>query len=64
MTPRTAFVGDTSYDTRAARAARVPCIAVSFGYNDMPPDELGADVVIDHFNQLVPALATFSPVPA
>ncbi|MDE2404221.1 MAG: HAD-IA family hydrolase [Sphingomonadales bacterium] len=53
---RAAFVGDTSYDTLAARAAALPCIAVSFGFNDRPPHELGADAVIDHYDQLVPTL--------
>lgn len=51
-----AFVGDTTYDTGAARAAGLPCVAVSFGFCDLPPGELGADVVIDHFDQLIPAL--------
>lgn len=51
-----AFVGDTSYDILAARAAGVPSVAVSFGFNDMPVHELGADTVIDHFDELVPAL--------
>ena len=53
---RAAFVGDTTYDVRAARAAGLPVIAVRFGFCDMPPDELGADRVIDHFDELVPAL--------
>jgi phosphoglycolate phosphatase len=34
----------------------LPSIAVSFGYNDLPLDELGADAVIDHFDELVGAL--------
>jgi phosphoglycolate phosphatase len=54
---RAAYVGDTSYDTRAAQAAGIPCVAVSFGFNDVPVDELGANAVIDHFDQLIPALA-------
>lgn len=54
---RAAFVGDTSYDIRAAIAAGIPCVAVSFGYNDKAADELGADAVIAHFDQLIPALA-------
>jgi phosphoglycolate phosphatase len=54
--PRAAFVGDTSFDILAARAAGIPCIAVSFGFHDLPAGELGADVVIDHFDELVPAL--------
>lgn len=52
-----AFVGDTTFDTRAARAAGLPSVAVSFGFNDAPPDALGADAVIDHFDDLIPALA-------
>ncbi|HET9629133.1 MAG TPA: HAD-IA family hydrolase [Novosphingobium sp.] len=51
------YVGDTSYDTRAAAAAGMPCVAVSFGFNDEPVAQLGADAVIDHFAALVPALA-------
>jgi phosphoglycolate phosphatase len=52
-----AFVGDTTFDTGAARAAGLPCIAVSFGFCDASPHQLGADAVIDHFDQLVPTLA-------
>jgi phosphoglycolate phosphatase len=51
-----AFVGDSITDTDTARAARIPCVAVSFGFSDRPPAELGADVLIDHFDELVPAL--------
>jgi phosphoglycolate phosphatase len=53
---RAAYVGDSTFDTLAARAAGLPCIAVSFGFNDLPAAELGADAVIDHFDQLVPTL--------
>lgn len=53
---RAAYVGDTTYDTRAAAAAGLPCIAVSFGFNDLPPADLGAVAVIDHFDELVPTL--------
>ncbi len=51
-----AFVGDTTFDIGAARAAGMPVVAVRFGFNDLPADELGADAVIDHFDELVPAL--------
>jgi phosphoglycolate phosphatase len=54
---RAAFVGDTTFDTRAAAAAGMPCVAVSFGFNDLPASELGANAVIDHFDQLTEALA-------
>ena len=53
---RAAFVGDTTYDTGAARAAGMPCIAVSFGFCDASPDALGADAVIDHYDDLIPTL--------
>jgi phosphoglycolate phosphatase len=53
---RFAMVGDSSFDTRAARAAGVPVVAVSFGYNDVPHAELDCDALIDHVDELVPAL--------
>ncbi len=49
------FVGDTSVDIATARAASIPVIAVSFGFADSPVAELGADAVIDHFDQLIGA---------
>jgi phosphoglycolate phosphatase len=52
-----AYVGDTTFDTGAAQAAGLPCVAVSFGFNDKPVEELGAAAVIDHFDALLPALA-------
>jgi phosphoglycolate phosphatase len=52
----TVFVGDSITDTAAARAAGVPVIAVSFGFSDRPVDALGADAVIDHYDDLVPVL--------
>jgi phosphoglycolate phosphatase len=53
---RFAMVGDSTFDIGAARAAGVPAVALSFGYNDVPIDELGADIVIDHYDELVGAL--------
>lgn len=53
-----AFVGDSITDTTTARAAAVPCVAFSFGYSDRPATELGADRLIDHWDELIPALAT------
>jgi phosphoglycolate phosphatase len=53
---RAAFVGDSIYDTLAAKNAGVPSIAVSFGFLSQPVEELGADAVIDSFAELVPAL--------
>jgi len=51
-----AFVGDTTFDTGAAAAADIPCVAVTFGFNDAVPEDLGASAVIDHFDELIPAL--------
>ena len=53
---RFAFVGDSSYDVKAARAAQVPVVAAAYGYCDAPPRELGADAVIDSLDQLIGAL--------
>ena len=53
---RAAYVGDSSFDTGAARAAGLPCVAVSFGFNDLPAEELGASAVIDHFDELIGVL--------
>jgi phosphoglycolate phosphatase len=54
---RAAFVGDSIYDVMAANSAGVTSVAVSFGFLDRPADELGADHVIKHFDELVPLLA-------
>lgn len=51
-----AFVGDSSYDVRAARAAKVPVVAAAYGYCDKPPHELGADAVIESLAGLISAL--------
>ncbi len=53
---RAAFVGDSIFDTEAARNAGIPSVAVSFGFLSQPIEELGADAVIDSFAELVPAL--------
>ena len=51
------MVGDSDIDVATARAVGVPVIAVSFGYTRVPPRALGADAVIDHFDELAGALA-------
>ena len=55
---RAVMVGDASTDTGSARAAGVPCVVAGFGYNDAPLDELGGDVVIDRFPDLIAAIET------
>jgi phosphoglycolate phosphatase len=58
---RAAFVGDSRPDVEASRAAGVPVVLTSFGYSDVPPDTLGADAMIDHFDALVPTLKRVAP---
>lgn len=53
---RAAFVGDSIYDTMAAKNAGIPSVAVSFGFLMQPVEDLMADAVIDHFDELVPTL--------
>lgn len=52
----TVFVGDSITDTMTAQAANIRVIAVSFGFSDRPVAELGADIIIDHYDTLLPAL--------
>lgn len=53
---RAVMVGDSMTDVATAKAARIPVVAVDFGYTDIPPAELGADRLIGHFDALVPAV--------
>lgn len=55
---RAVMVGDSEVDIATALAARIPCIAVTFGYTSRPVRELGPDVVIDHFREFPAALDT------
>ena len=61
---RALMVGDSATDIGAARAARVPSIVVSFGYTEIPAADLGADHLIDHFDELVPLTARLLASPA
>jgi len=51
------MVGDSINDIAAAQGAGMRAVAVSFGYTRIPPRQLGADAVIDHFAELPGALA-------
>ncbi len=51
------MIGDSASDAGAARNAGVPLVLVSFGYTDTPAKDLGADVLIDHFDDLTAACA-------
>ncbi|WP_213881714.1 phosphoglycolate phosphatase [Pseudomonas sp. dw_358] len=52
------FVGDSRSDVQAAKAANVPCVALSYGYNHGRPiaDESPA-MVIDDLRALIPGCA-------
>jgi phosphoglycolate phosphatase len=54
---RAIMVGDAATDAGAAHAAGVPLILVSFGYTETPVAELGANILIDHFDELPDACA-------
>jgi phosphoglycolate phosphatase len=54
---RAIMIGDSKVDIATAKAAKVPVIAVSFGYTDEPIGTFGPDAVIDHYRELAPAIA-------
>ena len=55
-----AMVGDSENDITAAIDAGVKSVAVTFGYAHAPTVELGADALIDRFEDLPDALAAIS----
>lgn len=57
----TIMVGDSETDINAAKNARIPSICVSFGYTRVPVPELGADIIIDHFDEFPAAIAALLP---
>ena len=54
---RAVMIGDSKTDIDTAKAAGIPVIAVDFGYTPVPVTELGPDIVISHFDELVGAVA-------
>ncbi|MGE0233105.1 MAG: phosphoglycolate phosphatase [Flavobacteriaceae bacterium] len=50
------MVGDSAADIDAAKAAGIPSVAVTFGYTAIPARELGADRIIDRYDQLPRAI--------
>ena len=46
------WIGDSAVDVASARAVGMPVIAVRYGYARGSPDDLGADAVIDAFEDL------------
>lgn len=56
---RMVYVGDSSWDVMAARAAGVPVVVAGYGFGDKPARELGGDAVIDSLAELVPLLESW-----
>lgn len=56
------MVGDSRTDIDTAKAAGIPVVAVSFGYTNVPVQELEPTVVIDHFDELLGAVARCRPL--
>jgi phosphoglycolate phosphatase len=55
---RAVMVGDSQTDISTARAARMPVVAVDFGYTDVPVRELGPDKIISHYSCLPDVIET------
>ena len=55
------MVGDSEADIAAARGAGIPVFAVSFGYAALPPEKLGADAILDRFDDLPGLVEAFMP---
>lgn len=53
---RAVMVGDSVSDILGARNARIPSIAVPFGYSDIPVEELEPDHIITGYHELGPDL--------
>jgi phosphoglycolate phosphatase len=51
------MVGDSKTDIDTARAARVPVIAVDFGYTDVPIASLQPHRIISAFSELPAAIS-------
>ena len=51
------MIGDSPADVGAARNAGMPVVAVSYGYRKVAAAELGADALIDRFDELPEALS-------
>jgi len=53
---RAVMIGDSENDAAAARAAGLKLVLMRYGYARIDPAELGADRLLDHFDELPRAL--------
>lgn len=58
---RAVMIGDSAADAGAARNAKVPFVAVSFGYGETPVEVLEPDAVIHSLAGLMPVLRALLP---
>jgi phosphoglycolate phosphatase len=58
---RAIMVGDSNTDIATAKAARIPVIAVDFGYTDTPVATFSPDRVISHYEQLPASVKALLP---
>ncbi len=52
------MVGDSAPDIQAAKAAGIPSVAVTYGYSQIPVEELGADRTINALPELLDFVKT------
>lgn len=57
---RAIMIGDSQTDIKTAQAAKIPVIAVDFGYTDAPVETFGPNHVISHFDALDAAVAALA----
>ena len=56
--PLSSAFGDTDVDVEGARNAGIPHVFCSYGYSTLGPDELGVEIAIDEFSELLDVLRT------
>lgn len=61
---RCVMIGDSLTDIRTARSAKIPIVAVDFGYSERPVAEFGPDRLINAYEQLPGAIAELMAAPA
>ncbi len=54
---RAIMIGDSETDIATAKAARIPVVAVDFGYATEPVGTYAPDAVISHYDDLARAIA-------
>lgn len=58
------MLGDTRTDLLAARGAHMPCVLMRFGFAAEPLEELAADALVGHYDEVQAVLERLRPRPA